>query len=132
MIILNLPFGRLMDEIVVPYDNDEMFFIDGVSVSKETLTRIKIVILGNRYQSAMHRLETGLTRSGSADKKTYGEQYNTRFEHILRTETNDVTAQVIKAYSTAIKPSMKEYLPKREELIASANGLLIEGLKLLG
>ncbi len=132
MIIMNLPFGRLMDEIVLPYDTEEPFFIDGVPVTKDKIIRIKIVKLGNRYENAMHQLNTGLTKAGVDVRKTYGEQYNIRFEHILRTETDDVTAQVIKAYNTAIKPSLKEYIPNRGELITTANTLLTEGLKLLG
>jgi uncharacterized protein YceK len=37
LVLLDLPFGRLLDEIVVPYDNDDSFFIDGVPVTKSRL-----------------------------------------------------------------------------------------------
>ena len=34
LVLLTLTFGRLIDEIVKPYDTDEAFFIDGVPVKK--------------------------------------------------------------------------------------------------
>jgi len=132
LVMLDLPFGRLIDEIVVPYDNDEAFFIDGVPVTKAKTRRIKIVELSDKFRWGMDELERGMTHGDATNKKTYGDQYHTRFEHILRTDTVDVTAQVIKAYNQTIKPSIKNYLPKREELISAATRVFIEGMKLLG
>jgi hypothetical protein len=43
-----------------------------------------------------------------------------------------VTAQIIKAYDRAIKPSLKDYLPKRDELIKAAMTVFIEAVKKLG
>ena len=131
MILLDFPFGRLMDEIIVPYDTEKSFFIDGVPTTKAKIKRIKIVELGVSYQHAMGELKRGMTLGSDSIKKTYGEQYATRFEHILRTNTVDVTSQVIKAYNQAIKPSLKDYLPKRKELIDGATTIFIEGMKLL-
>ncbi len=132
LVLLDLSFGRLIDEIVVPYDNDEAFFIDGVPVTKAKIKRIKIVELGDEFRRGMGELERGMTRGDAKNKKTYGDQYHTRFEHILRTVTVDVTAQVIKAYNQTIKPSIKDYLPKREEFISAATKVFIEGMKMLG
>jgi len=131
MVLLDFPFGRLMDEIIVPYDTGESFFIDGVPATKEKIKRIKIVELGSSYQHAMSELKRGMTIGSDSKKKTYGEQYETRFEHILRTNTVDVTSQVIKAYNEVIKPSYKDYIPKRKELIDGATTVFIEGMKLL-
>ncbi|MEN8260132.1 MAG: hypothetical protein ABFS02_06020 [Pseudomonadota bacterium] len=132
LVLLDLPFGRLLDEIVVPYDSDDSFFIDGVPVTKAKIRRIKIVELSDEYRNGIWELERGLTRGEHASKKTYGDQYQTRFEHILRTDTIDVTAQVIKAYNEVIKPSIKDYLPNRQELISAATKVFIEGMKMLG
>jgi len=132
LVLLDLSFARLLDEIVVPYDSDESFFIDGVPVTKVKIKRIKIVEFGNEYRDSMWNLQRGLTRGDNATKKTFGDQYQTRFEHILRIDTVDVTSQVIKAYNEAIKPSIKDYLPNRQELISSATKVFIEGMKLLG
>jgi hypothetical protein len=49
LVMLDLPFGRLIDEIMVPYDNGEPFFIDGVPVTKTKIKRIKIVELGDKF-----------------------------------------------------------------------------------
>lgn len=132
MVLLNFPFGRLMDEIIIPYDTGESFFIDGVPVIKEKIKRIKIVELGKEYHHAMDELKRGMTIHGQDTKKTYGEQYETRFEHILRTTTIDVTAQIIKAYNEVIKPSYKDYIPKRKELIDTATTVFVKGMELLG
>ena len=131
LVLLDLQFGRLIDEIVVPYDNDEPFFIDGVPVTKAKIKRIKIIELGTEYSSGMWELERGLTRGDKAGRKVYGDQYQTRFEHVLRTKAIDVTAQVIKAYNEVIKPSIKDYLPNRQELIGTATKVFIETMKLL-
>lgn len=131
MVLLNLPFARLIDEIVIPYDSNEPFFIDGVPVSKEKIKRIKIVELSKEYKYAMDELKRGMTIHDNQTKKIYGDQYDTRFEHILRTNTTDVTSQVIKAYNQAIKPSIKDYLPNRAELIDAATKVFIEGMKVL-
>lgn len=132
LVLLYLPFGRLLDEIVVPYDSGETFFVDGVPVSNDKIQRIKIVECGDKFRHGIWELERGMTRGDARNKKTYGDQYHTRFEHILRTDTVDVTAQVIKAYNQTIKPSIKDYMPKREELIGAATKVFIEGMKLLG
>jgi hypothetical protein len=132
LVLLGLPFGRLMDEVIVPYDTDQPFFIDGVPVTKQKIRRVKILQLTDAYKEGMREIERGLTRSEPANKKTYGEQYTTRFEHVLRTTTVDVTAQVIKAYVQVIKPSVKNYLPKREELIGAAAKVFVEAMKSLG
>lgn len=131
LVLLNLPFGRLIDEIVVPYDSDEPFFIDGVPVTRKSVRRIKIVALSEGFRLGMRELEMGLTRRDAQNNKIYGDQYETRFEHVLRTKAEDVTAQVLKAYNQAVKPRMKDYIPKREELISAATTIFVEAMKAL-
>lgn len=131
LVLLNLSFGRLIDEIVKPYDTDEPFFIDGVPVTRGKIRRIKIVSLGDKFERGLWELERGLTRGEHQNQKIYGDQYETRFEHILRTDAEDVTSQIIKAYNQAVKPKLKDYIPKREELIAGATTLFVEAMKTL-
>lgn len=131
LVLLNLTFGRLIDEIVVPYEEGHPFFIDGVPVTKDKIRRIKIVKLGEKFRYGMANLERGLNRSDNQKQKLYGDQYQTRFEHILRTDVEDVTAQVIKAYVQVVKPRIKDYMPNRQELISSATTVFIEALKSL-
>jgi len=132
LVLLNLPFGRLIDEIVVPYDKGDSFFIDGVPTTKEKIKRIKIVELGDPFRWQISEIERGMTRGDATTRKTYGDQYTTRFEHILRTAAVDVTAQVINAFNQTIKPGIKDYLPKREEFIGAAAKVFIEAMKMLG
>ncbi|MEK7762954.1 MAG: hypothetical protein AAB433_15385 [Nitrospirota bacterium] len=131
LVLLDLTFGRLIDEIVVPYEEDEPFFIDGVPVTKSKIRRIKIIKLGEMFRNGIWELERGMTLGEHQKQKIYGEQYETRFEHILRTVADDVTAQVIKAYVQVVKPSIKDYLPKRQELISAATTVFVEAMKAL-
>lgn len=131
MVLLDLPFSRLIDDVIKPYDQDEPFFIDGVPLTRGKIDRIKIVRFGEGYERAVWELGRGLTRGDHQEKKIYGEQYEVRFEHILRTNSEDLTSQVIKAYNQAVKPNIKEYLPKREELISAATQIFIHGMKAL-
>ena len=81
---LELTFARLIDDIIVPYQTNETFFIDGAPITAGKLSRIKILKLGANYGHHIHRFEMGLSRGDAQTKKTFGEQYGTRFEHILR------------------------------------------------
>lgn len=128
---IGLTFARLMDDIVVPYDSGETFFIDGAPISAAKLRRIKLLKLGTNFPRARANFNDSLNRAEASIRKLQGEQYTTRFEHMLREQSEDVTAQIIKAYNQAIKPSLKDYLPKRDELIPAAMKLFAEGLKAL-
>ncbi|CAN5389779.1 hypothetical protein BH11PSE11_BH11PSE11_12210 [soil metagenome] len=128
---LDLTFARLMDDIVVPYQSQEPFFIDGAPLTAAKLRRIKILRLGETFLDARETFARNLTRAGTEHQKLYGSQYAIRFEHLLRENAEDVTSQVIKAYIQVIKPSIKDYTPKREELISGAFQMFIQGIKLL-
>ena len=80
----------------------------------------------------MSRFKMHLERSDLPMQKLYGEQYHLRLEAILREHSEDVTAQIIKAYDRTIKPSIKDYLPKREEPIQAAMTVFLEAVKKLG
>ncbi|MEI9449090.1 hypothetical protein V8T50_23680, partial [Vibrio parahaemolyticus] len=49
LILSELTFGRLIDDIVVPYQLGQPFFIDGVVVKAEKLKRIKILLLNKKH-----------------------------------------------------------------------------------
>lgn len=128
---LDLTFPRLMDDVVVPYQSGDTFFIDGVPTTAAKLKRIKILRLSENFPHSRSQFNRTLTTAEVQLRKVYGEQYSTRFEHVLRENSDDVTAQVIKAYNQAIKPSLKDYIPKRDELISAALKLFVEGVKAL-
>ena len=84
------------------------------------------------FENALFKFNETLTKANANFRKIYGEQYHIRFEAVLRYNTEDVTSQIIKAYDTAIKPRIKDYIPKREELISAGIKVFIESIKLLG
>jgi hypothetical protein len=129
---LDLTFARLMDDIVVPYQNDELFFLDGAPLSAQKLRRIKILRLSEQYAAEHFDFQMSFKGASPEVRRIYGEQYGVRFENILRANSEDVTSQIIKAYNRAIKPNIKDYLPKRDDLISAAAKIFVEGVKALG
>ena len=52
----NLSFGRLMDEVVVPYETGDPFFVDGAPVTREGLVRVLIAQQERSFNAAMAHL----------------------------------------------------------------------------
>ena len=127
-----LTFDRLMDEIVVPYDKDEPFFVDGAPVKRQHVRRLKIVHQDQGFDHAMASLHRYLSHGPIDRQRTVGQQYDARFEAILRERGTDVTSQVLRAYDREIKPRLRDYLPKREELIKGAWEIFVQTMKSLG
>lgn len=116
LVLTNLPFARVMDDVIVPYQGDEPFFIDGAPLTRQRLKKLKIVRQKEFFEQSFADLHYTLREGNVQLQKLYGEQYHVRLEALLREAGDDVTSQVIKAYDRTIKPSLKDYLPKREEL----------------
>ena len=123
----DLSFGRLMDEIVVPYETGDPFFVEGAPVKRKTLVRILIAQQDEEFGKAMDRLHHDLR----IRRLPVGD-YDSRVLAIVRQDSRDVTSQVIKAYDAEIKPSIGDYLSKRTDLIAAALRLFTETIKSLG
>lgn len=132
LVLTNLPFARLMDDVVVPYQGDEPFFIDGAPLARQRLKKLKIIRQKEFFEVSFGDLHYNLREGTVPIQKLYGEQYHVRLEALLREAGDDVTSQIIKAYDQKIKPSLKEYLPKREELISAALKIFLESIKVLG
>jgi len=128
---LELTFPRLIDDVIVPYETGGAFFIDGAPLTNSKLIRIKVLKLDDEFLRQKQIFNMQLTSSSNVEMKMVGEQYNIRFEHLLRQHSEDVTSQVLKAFNLAIKPSLKDYLPRRDELISSATKIFIESIKAL-
>lgn len=132
LIQTHMTFGRLMDEVILPFDSGEMFFIDGAPVDATKLDRIKIIRQKEFFNRTFSDLHYGM-RWGSNLKKQelYANQYYVRLEALLRESGDDVTSQILKAYKTAIKPKLKDYLPNRETLLEAAVKVFTEAMKSL-
>lgn len=100
-------------------------------LKKTEIRRIKIISLTAEFDNGLWELERGLKHGEHQARKIYGDQYETRFEHILRTDAEDVTSQIIKAYNQAVKPRLNDYIPKRGELISAATTIFVEAMKAL-
>ena len=116
LIQTGLPFKRLIDDIVVPFESDEVFFLDGAPVKATDLDRIKIIRQTDFFSSALGDLHYGMRRGESKRQEFYAKQYHVRLEAVLRESGEDVTAQVIEAFRTVIKPKLKDYVPNKEAL----------------
>ncbi len=131
LILTNLTFARLLDDIVVPFENEDPFLIDGVPADKKKIRMLKILRQKDRFPGLFEDFNFALRRGEIERQKIYGQQYHTRLEAILREGCEDVTSQVIKAFDSKIRPRLKEYLPKRNELIEAASAFFWEGVKKL-
>ena len=91
---IELTFPRLIDDIIVPYQTGEMFFIDGAPLTPNKISRIKVLKLTEYFNRSKSDFDEKLTRGSAQEMKVLGEQYSTRFEHIMRQHSEDVTSQV--------------------------------------
>ena len=132
LIQTHFSFRRLMDEIVIPFESTESFFIDGASIKATDLDRIKIIRQKPFFNDTFHALHRGMRWGGDLKKQElYAKQYHVRLEALLRESGDDVTAQVVNAFRTAIKPKIKDYLPKNEALLDAALKVFTETIKVL-
>lgn len=128
----NLTFSRLIDDIVVPYKSKASFFIDGVPVKGDDLRKIKIMQQKVNFNSFFDELHSRLRLGNSSRLKVPAQDYNTRLEALFREAGDDVTSQIIKAFDGEIRPKLKDYIPKREELIEAAFRVFSESMKYFG
>ena len=131
LVMHDISFGRLIDEVVVPFQENKPFFVDGAPLKKEKIDRLKILIQGPGFSRAFTDLHQTLKYGAPDRSRTFGEQYHTRLEAVIRESCTDVTAQVISAFDNQIKPKIRDYLPKRQELISAALQVFVESMKLL-
>ena len=129
LFMVGLTFGRLLEDIVLPYQQKQPFFIDGCPVSPDSIRRLKIVVDKGGMHDSLKQLAWRVRFKGDVRSE---DSYRLQFESILREFGDDVTAQVIKVYEKRVKERLKEWLPSRENIIDTAWKMLIEGIKTLG
>src|SRR5262245_41873399 len=131
LVMTSVPFGRLMEDIVMPYQTDKPFFIDGAPLNRKHIKKLKIIRLNGNFAIRFAHFHDVLGGGPHETQKLYGEQYQLRIESLLRDNGEDATSQIITAYDQTIKPSLRDYLPKREELIKAALDVFVESVKKL-
>jgi len=126
----DLTFAQVIDEIVVPLESGKPFFVDGAPLTKKEIRRLKVVEQTDNFPRAFADLHHQLSFGSNETRKVTGDQYHVRLEAVVRQAGRDVTAQVMQAFDTEVKPRLRDYLPKRQELIAAALQVFVEGMKL--
>ncbi len=133
LLLHNLSFAQLIDEVVVPFESDAPFFVDGAPITKDKVRRLKILAQGPSFSRSFNDLHWRMREAGDVQvKRLLGDQYHVRLEAILRETCTDVTSQAVRAFNTEIKPRLRDYMPNRKELIEAALKVFIESVKLLG
>ncbi len=121
----NLVLTRLYEDIIVPYDDDKPFFIDGVPVKKDTLRRIKITRQTDRFAALFAQLHERVRwNHRNAGVFIPIADYPGRLDALFRESGIDVTGQLIDAFRE--KKKFKVPLP---EIIAAASQVVAAGIK---
>jgi hypothetical protein len=126
---LNLSWARLMEDVVIPFDSGEMFFVDGAAIKATDLDRLKILVNGEGFDNAFELLHWQMRTGSTTTKEMYAKQYPVFIEAMLREYCNDVTSQVVSAYKTAIKPRLKDHMPDKNAIFDAGVKILVEGMK---
>jgi len=101
-----------------------------VPVRKDELVRIKVVRQAPDFERQFIELHHFATRPSSGNFVKAAD-YPTRLDILFRGQSEDVTGQIINAFKVGILPRVKEYLPKRDELVAAALTIFSETMKRL-
>ena len=127
---LDVPWERLMEDIVTPFESGELFFIDGAPIRATDLDRMKILVNRPNFGPTFARLHWEMRTTSDAKKKEImARNYPMLLEALTRENCTDVTSQVISAFKTAVKPKLSDHLPDKKALFDAAIKLVIEGTK---
>jgi len=125
---LDLPWERLMTDIVEPYDAGEMFFIDGAPVRAADLDRLKILVNRPGLDGRLAEINRGMRVGDTKSKEVYAKQYHVFMDAAVRHYCTDLTSQVVSAFKTEVKPRLSERIDKKL-LLDAAIKLVIEGTR---
>lgn len=130
--LTHLSFGRLIDDVIIPYKSDKPFFIDGATAKKDNIIKIKIIHQKSYFNNIFDDLHHSLRYGDKERQKIFADQYHLRLEAALREAGEDVTSQIIKAYEKTIKSRLMEYFgSKKDEILKAGFTLFMESIKLL-
>ena len=132
LLAVRLTLGRLVDDIVHPYQINKKFFIDGVAISPDKIRRLKILKQDEQFDFYLQKIHDDLEHGNIETRKLSGQQYEIRLQALMIEHGEDITSQVIQAYERTLSSKFKEYLPNRDEVISGIGTLLGQALKSLG
>jgi len=68
LILHDLSFGRFVDDVLIPFEKDEPFFIDGVSLTKSKVRRLKVLLQGPYFKKLFFDLHYLMRRGAQSNK----------------------------------------------------------------
>ena len=128
---IDLPWQRLMEDVVVPYEAEERFFLDGAPIKATELDRIKILLQTPDFNPVFRVFQREMRIGELKTRELNAKNYPIYLESILREKCVDVTAQVISAFRTEAKARLSDRLPDRKALWDATFKLAAEGLRTL-
>ena len=132
LFLRELTFARLLDDVVVPFETDEPFFVDGVSLTKDKIRRLKIIRESDFFASEFGQIHHEVRTNRGKELEAAAATYDTRLSALFLETGEDVTSQVLKAFKSEVKPKLRDYISKRPELISAALRTFLDAVKMLG
>jgi len=131
LILTDLTWQRLMEDVVTPFDAGELFFVDGAPIKATDVDRMKILLQGQNFAPVFRDIHVKMRVADIKIRELYAKNYHVYLEGVLREKCTDITSQVINVFRTSAKPKLSDRLPDRKQLWDAAFLLLVEGGKAL-
>ena len=131
LIQIDLTWQRLMEDVVVPYDKGDLFFLDGAPVKATDLHRIKILSQGPNFGPVFRDFHGKMRNADLKIRELHAKHYHVYLEAMLREKCSDITSQVINVFRTAAKAKLSDRLPDRKQVWDATFQLLLESGKAL-
>jgi hypothetical protein len=124
----DLSFDRLMEDLVIPYEERKPFRVDGTHFqNRDEVARVKIVAQTQQFDDALSLLNRGIAYPNGHSRHVPLSDYPGRLAAIFRSQARDITSDILNVY--AEKKKLK--LPSKETIKAVAD-VVVQGLKLAG
>jgi hypothetical protein len=119
-----LTVTKLYEHIVVPYEEDRPFFVDGAPLDRKTLRRIKIIRHDEEFGLELHRLHNRIKNPRGSDLHTPVADYPARLLALFQEQSTDVTSDIIDVYR-----EKKRLKVPTEKLIEAASQIAIAAIR---
>ena len=119
-----LSVTKLYDHVVVPYEENRPFFIDGVPVERATLRRIKIIKQDRQFSLDLDRLHNRIKNPRGSDLYTPIADYPGRLRALFQQQSVDVTSDIINAYR-----EKKKLKVPTDKLVEAASQIAVAAIR---
>ena len=130
LIDVQIELSTLIEAYIDPYERDDSFIVDGYSVNRETIIRLKIVQCeGSYFCSQLSSMSHTMRHNEDARiRDAAAKNYDTAFQALVRSDTRDVTNQLIRAYNSSdfktFSGSLAERAEKAVEIAATLSPII--------